>query len=364
MSHNQLRIVYFCQSLIRAKQNTNNQPRALGGALLNPFMSVLYPLKFETILKDKIWGGQKIERLLGKDGGELPNIGESWELSGVEGDESTVANGFLEGNSLNELVEVYMGELVGESVYERFGNEFPLLIKFIDAADDLSIQVHPDDKLAKERHNSYGKTEMWYVMQADPGAKLIAGFNGEVDKSTYLKHLEANTIQQIMGYHEVAPGDVFFMPAGRVHAIGAGILLAEIQQTSDVTYRIYDFDRRDDQGNPRELHTELAMDAIDFKKIERAKTDYKVVPNTASNVVASPFFTTNIVVLDKPLERDYYPVDSFVVYICVEGAFEIGWGTDKTELVECGQTVLVPAEINEVMLTPRPSAKLLEVYID
>ncbi|MFT3740776.1 MAG: mannose-6-phosphate isomerase [Breznakibacter sp.] len=327
-------------------------------------MSVLYPLKFEPILKDKIWGGQKLEQLLGKDGGELPNIGESWELSGVTGDESTVANGFLEGNTLNELVEVYMGELVGEAVYERFGNEFPLLIKFIDAADDLSIQVHPDDKLAGERHGSYGKTEMWYVMQADAGARLIAGFNGNVDKPTYLKHLEANSLHQIMGYHEVVPGDVFFMPAGRVHAIGAGILLAEIQQTSDVTYRIYDFDRRDAKGNPRELHTELAMDAIDFKKIDHAKADYKASPNVSTNIVACPFFTTNIIVLDKPVERDYYPVDSFVIYICVEGAFEVSWGTDKKELVECGQTVLIPAEIDDVTLIPQKTARILEVYID
>lgn len=326
-------------------------------------MSTLYPLKFRPILKDKIWGGQKLAAGFGKSAPSLPNIGESWEISGVEGDESEVVNGFLEGNTLNELVEVYMGDLVGDAVYERFGNEFPLLIKFIDAADDLSIQVHPDDKLAKERHDSYGKTEMWYVMQADNGAKLISGFNGKVDKSDYLKNLEQGTLKNILGYHEVAPGDVFFMPAGRVHAIGAGILLAEIQQTSDITYRIYDFDRRDDKGNPRELHTELAMDAIDFSKLDTAKTSYELKPNQSAALVNCPFFTTNIIDLRLPVAKDYYETDSFVVYICVDGAFEIVYGNGEHLSVACGESVLIPAELNQLQLVPMPRAKVLEVFI-
>jgi mannose-6-phosphate isomerase len=327
-------------------------------------MNLLYPLKFEPILKDKIWGGQKLSRNYNKKAAELPNIGESWEISGVEDEESVVSDGFLQSNSLNELIEIYMGDLVGDAVYERFGNEFPLLIKFIDANDDLSIQVHPNDKLAKERHNSYGKTEMWYVMQADKGAKLISGFQRDIDKSTYLKHLENKSLNEILGYHEVAPGDVLFMPAGRVHAIGAGILLAEIQQTSDVTYRIYDFDRRDNSGNLRELHTELAMDAIDFGGLKEAKSAYKEVANQSSPVVQCPYFKTNIISLQNAIERDYYAIDSFVILICVDGSFEIEYGADTKVLMTCGETALIPAELNQISLLPKGNAKILEVYID
>jgi len=226
-------------------------------------MEGLYPLKFTPIYKDKIWGGNKIKSVLNKDFGGLPNCGESWELSGVDGNVSVVSNGYLAGNTLEELLEVYMGDLAGDEVYEHFGNEFPLLIKFIDANDDLSIQVHPNDEMAAERHNSYGKTEMWYVLQADKGSKLQSGFNQQVDQEKYLEKLEKTELTDILNFEEVTAGDVFFIPAGRVHAIGRGILLAEIQQTSDITYRIYDYDRRDDKGNPRELHTDLALDAID-----------------------------------------------------------------------------------------------------
>lgn len=231
----------------------------------------LYPLKFNPILKDKIWGGSKLKTVLNKDFSPLPNAGESWEISGVEGDVSVVSNGFLEGNNLEELIEIYMGDLVGDHVYENFGIEFPLLIKFIDANDVLSIQVHPDDVLSKERHNAFGKTEMWYVIEADKGSELIVGFNQKVDKDTYIKKLEEGRLEEILNNEPVAKGSCFFIPAGRVHAIGKGILLAEIQQTSDVTYRIYDFNRTDDKGTPRELHTELAVDAIDYsfeKKIQ------------------------------------------------------------------------------------------------
>src|SRR3972149_1007896 len=199
-------------------------------------MSHLYPLKFKPIFKDKIWGGDKIKTLLNKDFSPLPNCGESWEISGVQDEISVVSNGFLIGNNLQELIEIYMGDLVGDQVYQKYGIEFPLLIKFIDAHDDLSIQVHPNDKLAMQRHNAYGKTEMWYIIDADRGAKLISGFNTEVTKDAYIKHLENNTLNLILNYEEVKAGDVFFMPAGRVHAIGKGILLTEIQQTSDITY--------------------------------------------------------------------------------------------------------------------------------
>ena len=326
-------------------------------------MSVLYPIKFTPILKDKIWGGEKLKTALGKDFSPLPNAGESWEISGVPGNVSVVENGFLKGNTLNEVLEIYMGDLVGDKIYQQYRNEFPLLIKFIDANDVLSIQVHPDDKLAEERHNSFGKTEMWYVMQADDGASLISGFSKDVNKETYLQHLNENTLDEILASHKVAPGDVFFIPAGRVHAIGKGILLAEIQQTSDVTYRIYDFDRKDDQGNTRELHTELALDAIDYKFYEGLKTDYKAVNNETTEVVKCEYFKTNVLEFDQAIKRDFYALDSFLIYMCSEGSFEIEFGDGKTEKVTKGETVLVPAELGTITLKPATKTKVLEVYI-
>ncbi len=326
-------------------------------------MESLYPLKFVTQYKDKIWGGNKIKTVLNKDFGDLPNCGETWEISAVEGNISVVANGYLAGNDLQDLAEIYMGDLLGEKIYERFGVEFPLLIKFIDANDDLSIQVHPDDKLSKQRHNAYGKTEMWYVLQADKGAKLNSGFNQKVDQEKYLKFLEEKNLTEILNFEEVAPGDVFFIPAGRVHAIGSGILLAEIQQTSDVTYRIYDYDRCDDKGNTRELHTKLALDAIDFSLQEKYKTDYKEKLNESSEIVSCDYFTTNLLVFDQSLEKDYNHLDSFVIYICLEGSYEIVFD-NGTETVKQGETVLIPAILENLKLVPKsPSVKLLEVYI-
>ena len=326
-------------------------------------MESLYPLKFVTQYKDKIWGGNKIKTVLNKDFGDLPNCGETWEISAVEGNVSEVANGFLAGNDLQELAEIYMGDLLGEKVYDRFGIEFPLLIKFIDANDDLSIQVHPDDKLSKKRHNAFGKTEMWYVLQADKGAKLNSGFNQEVDQEKYLKYLEEKRLTEILNFEEVAPGDVFFIPAGRVHAIGSGILLTEIQQTSDVTYRIYDYDRRDDKGNTRELHTELALDAIDFSLHEKYKTDYSVKLNESSEIVSCEYFTTNVLLIDKKMEIDYNHLDSFVIYICLDGSYDIEY-EGGVESVSQGETVLIPAVIENLKLVPKSdSVKLLEVYI-
>jgi mannose-6-phosphate isomerase len=326
-------------------------------------MEGLYPLKFTPIYKDKIWGGNKLKTVLNKDFGDLPNCGESWELSGVEDNVSVVSNGLLAGNSLEELIEIYMGDLVGDQVFENFGIEFPLLIKFIDANDDLSIQVHPDDKMSKERHNAFGKTEMWYVLQADAGSKLQSGFNQEVDQDKYLFKLEHNELTDILNFEEVAAGDVYFIPAGRVHAIGKGILLAEIQQTSDVTYRIYDYDRRDDQGNPRELHTELALDAIDYTLIPEYKTHYETKLNESVELVKCNYFTTNLLDLDGVVEKDYIKLDSFVIYICLEG--EVNIETESgSETIQKGETILIPASIENVLLKPAlTSAKLLEVYI-
>lgn len=320
----------------------------------------LYPLKFKPILKDKIWGGPKLRDVLGKNASD--KAGESWEISGVEGDISVAENGFLAGNSLQELTEIYMGDLLGDSIFERFGVEFPLLIKFIDAADFLSVQVHPDDALAKERHNSYGKTEMWYIVESEKG-QLIAGFNQELEKEQYLQHFKGGTLKEILNYETVAPGDIYFMPAGRVHAIGAGVLLAEIQQTSDVTYRIYDWDRTDDQGKSRELHTDLALDAIDFSFHKQYKTPYQALKNSTVYAVDSSFFTTSVIHLDQPVEKDFNMIDSFVIYMCMEGTAGITYGKGEIETIKKGETILIPAELKNLALIPTEASTLLEVYI-
>ncbi|MCF8368473.1 MAG: class I mannose-6-phosphate isomerase [Bacteroidales bacterium] len=325
-------------------------------------MNKLYPLKFKPIYKDKIWGGQKIKTVLGKDFKPLPNCGEVWVLSGVDENQTEISEGFLEGNELNELVEIYMEELVGDSVYQKFGNEFPILIKFIDANDWLSIQVHPNDELAAKRHNSLGKTEMWYILDAEKDSELISGFSKEVDKETYKKHLENKTIKEIMNFSKVKKREVYYMPAGRVHALGPGILLAEIQQTSDITYRIYDWDRIDSAGLMRELHTEEALDAIDFKVYKEYKTPYKIKRNETVEVVESPYFTTNILQFDKPVKKDYTDLDSFVIYICTKGKVSIKTGENAYEL-GFGEAMLMPAVINDAEIHPIIKSTLLEVYM-
>jgi mannose-6-phosphate isomerase len=325
-------------------------------------MTQLYPLRFHPIIKERIWGGDRLKTALGKDTGEMTHCGESWELSGVEDHVSLVANGFLEGNDLQDLIEIYMGDLVGERVYEKFGPEFPLLVKFIDAEDDLSIQVHPDDKLARERHNAYGKTEMWYVLDADPGSQLNSGFNQPLDKKKYLKYFQEGRLIELLHFEQVKPGDVFFIPAGRVHAIGRGILLAEIQQTSDVTYRIFDYNRKDSKGKERKLHSDLALDAIDFKNNGNGKTIYSVVRNYASPVVSCEYFVTNILEMDEPVHKEVSQLDSFIIYICVDGNCTIKWN-EGSEFVMKGESILVPASLEEFDLIPLDGfCRLLEVY--
>ncbi|MEZ4827011.1 MAG: type I phosphomannose isomerase catalytic subunit [Bacteroidia bacterium] len=323
----------------------------------------LYPLRFETIFKDKIWGGEKIKTILGKDFSPLPNCGETWEISGVKGNISVVQNGALAGLSLVELIDQYGARLVGEKVYKKFGAEFPLLVKFIDANDDLSIQVHPDDSLAKTRHNSFGKTEMWYILQADEGAGLITGFNRPLNKETYLEYFESGRIMEILNRETAHIGDVFFLPAGRVHTIGKGLLLAEIQQTSDITYRIYDFDRRDDQGNLRDLHVEESLDAIDYKFYDSYKTQYVSKENEAVNVVSCPYFSTQRISGDKPMRRDYRDKDSFVIYICVAGSLVFTDNNGNETRLSRGEACLIPAEIQSVDLSPETHYTLLEAWV-
>jgi mannose-6-phosphate isomerase len=326
-------------------------------------MSELYPLKFKPILKEKIWGGHSLVRDYGKPGEQDKNIGESWEISAVSDDLSVVSNGFLEGNNIEEIIEVYMGDITGDSVYEKFGNEFPLLIKFIEAAEDLSIQVHPGNELARKRHNAYGKTEMWYILQSEPTAKIYTGFTKPVTKEQYQIAFNNNKLAALLNTEHPEHGDVFFTPAGRVHAIGAGNVLVEIQQTSDITYRIYDWGRKGSDGKPRELHSELALDAIDYSSSGKNKFTRESGPNRTENLIRSEFFTTNILQFDKKLERDYYYLDSFVIYICTEGKFTILWD-DRSEAVPKGETVLIPAALNNFVLKPEPAATLLEIYVE
>ena len=324
-------------------------------------MNMLYPLKFTPLFKDKIWGGNKIRTALGLDFGKLPNCGEAWVLSGVEGNQTQISNGFLAGNELNEVLEIYMDDLVGEAAYETYGTEFPLLIKFIDASDYLSIQVHPDDALAASRGIGNGKTEMWYILDADPGAELISGFNRKADRELFLDFLEKNTLREILNVEKVEKGDAFFIPSGRVHALGPGILLAEIQQTSDTTYRIYDWDRVDDHGKRRELHTQLALDAIDFGFQESYRTNYPKTRNRTVPLVKCPYFTSSILDFNEPIRKDYSGLDSFVLCVCVDGTTQMHYEQGMITLTK-GEVILLPAIMDGVFLIPEPNCKILEVY--
>ncbi|RYG51198.1 MAG: mannose-6-phosphate isomerase [Chitinophagaceae bacterium] len=316
-----------------------------------------YPLQFRPILKERIWGGTKLKTVLNK---KITSdiTGESWELSTVKGDESIVSVGAYEGKSLQELIDKYPDQILGRRVHERFGLEFPLLFKFLDAREDLSIQVHPSDELAKKRHNSFGKTEMWYVMQADSNSRIISGFRHDSNREEFLSHVNANTVVDILGTEAAKAGDVYFLESGTVHAIGAGVLIAEIQQTSDVTYRIYDFDRVDAQGNKRELHIDLSLDAINYAA-SQAKKPHDSQANKANVLVDCPYFTTNLI----PLKGDYVPAlpkDTFVVYMCASGEFTISNLHADTTFKQ-GDTVLLPADYSDFRIEGK--GELLEVYI-
>jgi mannose-6-phosphate isomerase len=317
----------------------------------------LYPLQFEPILKERIWGGEKLKTLLHKP--ITSNItGESWELSTVEGDVSFVANGEWKGKSLTEIINSFPDEILGTAVHTRFGKQFPLLFKYLDAREDLSIQVHPNDELAKKRHNSFGKTEMWYIMHADDNARIIVGFKENSNAEEYLENLENKTLLSILDDVKVKSGDVFFLETGTVHAIGAGLVVAEIQQTSDITYRLYDFDRVDANGNTRELHVDLALEAINYNKVETKKS-YTTKSNQSNTVVDCRYFTTNFIPLDGAISVSKSG-ESFTVYMCVDGSFEIEYNNSKTRYIK-GDTVLIPAAMNAFILNGK--ASILEIYI-
>lgn len=323
---------------------------------------MLYPFTFKPILKKVIWGGSDICPF--KEISPVENgVGESWELSHVEGNYSIVANGELAGKSLDDLIRQFGAQLMGQEVIDRFGTTFPLLIKFIDARDNLSIQVHPDDELAKARHNSFGKTEMWYVIKATKDASLYSGFSKQIDADEYVKRVQDNTIMDVLQRYNVNEGDVFFLPAGRVHAIGAGCFIAEIQQTSNITYRIYDYNRKDANGNTRELHTELAKDAIDYTLYPDYRTHYKAHTNATIELANCKYFTTNLMDVDATMTRDFKDLDSFVVYICMEGKASLKDDKGNEIFVHQGQTVLMPADTKGVTISPAPKAKFMETYI-
>lgn len=326
---------------------------------------MLYPIKFKPRIKERIWGGQAILNKKGKAAGRLAKdklYGESWDLSSVKGDISVVANGFLKGNNLEEIIEVYMGELVGEQIFEQYGLEFPLLIKYLDCNDKLSVQVHPDDALALERHGSFGKTEAWYVVDCKPGASIYLGFKDlNLTREEYIAAVAESRLEELLNKVEVKPGDVFFIPAGTVHALGAGLEVVEVQQTSDVTYRIYDWDRVDAEGKSRELHTSLAVDAIDFESdAELLHREYNLAKGGDAKVIECNYFTMTLHDVTGVKELDRSSLDSFVVFIALNGSVRIVADGNEETLAE-GEVILIPAEVNDI--TIEGDAKLMEVYI-
>ncbi len=322
-------------------------------------MKNLYPLKFQPIFKERIWGGNKLRNVLNKKT-DFDNIGESWEISDVEGEASIVINGELKGTSLKELQLELGADLIGKKNHKIFQDKFPILIKFIDAKQDLSIQLHPNNELAAKRHNSFGKTEMWYVMQADKDSNLIVDFNQKMDKDKYLHHLNNKTLPEVLNFDKVKEGDTYFIEVGRVHAIGAGVMLAEIQQTSDITYRVYDWDRVDAKGNSRELHNDLALDAIDFNMPDNYKVKYSKKDNVSNKMVSCPYFTTNYLELTKTINKKNTH-DSFIIYMCINGEALIET-ENYSETIKKGETILLPAVLKKYSINTN-KAKLLEVYV-
>lgn len=316
---------------------------------------------FKPILKSVIWGGEKIAPYKNIET-DLTEIGESWEISDVKGSVSVVDAGPDKGKTLTQLLTEYGPALLGEKNFKKYGATFPLLIKFIDARQDLSVQVHPTDELARERGSEFGKTEMWYVVDAEKDAKLANGFNRAVKPEEYRSLVESGEIMDVLNFNAIRPGDVFFIPAGRVHAIGKGAFVAEIQETSDITYRIYDYKRKDQDGNERQLHTEEAFEAINFGDTEGEAVDYVARRDVPVNVVSSPFFTTNIWHIDHEVKRDYSELDTFVVVICTKGAATLTTANGTLHL-EQGHSVLIPASCSQLDIIPDGHFEALETYV-
>ncbi len=337
---------------------------------------MLYPLLFEPNLHTIVWGGHRLVPYKGISGNAMPDgvtadtpIGESWEISAVESSPCVVANGPLRGRDLISVVDEYGAELLGEAVYKQYGGKLPLLVKFIDAAADLSIQVHPDDALASLRHNKFGKTEMWYIIDAEPGAYLYAGFKDKITPYEYRKRVEDGTICDVLAKHEVHAGDVFYIPAGRVHAICGGIMLAEVQQSSDVTYRIFDYNRPGLDGQPRQLHTDLAADAIDYHVEEDYRTHYGNTTERATQVIDAPFFDVRVMDIREPFHRNLVKYDSFIISMCIKGGCRISLrgyqGEQQTIELKAGNSCLIPASLADYDIIPLiPATRILETHID
>ncbi|MBT8393455.1 MAG: class I mannose-6-phosphate isomerase [Flavobacteriaceae bacterium] len=320
----------------------------------------VYPIKFSPILKEKIWGGNKLNTLLGKQTSK-ENVGESWEISDVNGNISEVSNGAYKGSNLKELIKKHKADILGYENFNNFGYNFPLLIKFLDAKRDLSVQVHPDNKMAKQYHDSFGKTEMWYIMDSDKNADIVLGLKNKDINPEIIQNINSANVNDVFNREPVKKGDSFFIPAGKIHAIGAGVLAAEIQQTSDITYRVYDWDRTDDKGQKRELHTQMAQKATKHFDTN-GKAEYNIRQNERANLVNCEYFETNIMDISKYQAKDYSSLDSFVIFMCVDGEVDITTGC-QTETLKMGETVLIPAEANEVAFNS-DNGSLLEVYIN
>jgi mannose-6-phosphate isomerase len=323
---------------------------------------MLYPLKFQPILKERLWGGNALAAKYHKTDDSKTRFGESWEISDIEENISVVTNGYLAENNLQELIEIYMGDLVGDSVFEKYGLGFPLLIKLIDAQEDLSVQVHPDDTLAQERYNQNGKTEIWFVIHADENTGIWVGFNKPVEKQNYIEAVERKNVASLLQFYPVKKGDLFYIPAGTVHALGKGIRLVEIQQPSDITYRIFDWNRVDDNGIPRKLQVSEALDAIHFYDHENYKIDYEKKINTTSNLFRSDLFNINAIHFNKPLQKNYQNIDSFVTYFCIEGEVHL-FGDAFHEVLYEGETTLIPASIQKIDIVPNYKSLLLEIFV-
>jgi mannose-6-phosphate isomerase len=324
----------------------------------------MHPIKFNPILKSTLWGGDKIIPFKGLSHIRQPQVGESWEISDVPNNESIVSSGSDAGKTLNELVIRYKSSLLGEENYKRFGNHFPLLVKFIDACENLSVQVHPNDQLAQARHNSVGKTEMWYIIDNSNGkGHICPGFKKRITPNEFTSLIKEDRISDVLANYAVQSGDVFYLPAGRIHSIGAGCFLVEIQQTSNITYRIYDYNRTDKNGNHRELHTELAHKAIDYQTEEDYRIHYTPLQNEPSELVSCPYFTTSIYDLTEDMTLDYSELDSFVILICIEGKCRIKDNEGNDLSLQKGETILFPATTQEVYINVDEHVKFLETYV-
>ncbi|HNQ69501.1 MAG TPA: class I mannose-6-phosphate isomerase [Bacteroidales bacterium] len=318
---------------------------------------MLYPLKFEPIYKQKVWGGDKIKDI--KSDQNVPNnCGESWEISAVQGDLSVVSNGFLKGNTIEEIIEIYMGEVVGDKVFDKFGIEFPILVKIIESKENLSLQVHPDNIIAAKRHNAWGKSELWYILNADPGSKLISGFNQNVNSKIFFDSIENGNFDNYLNKPEIKTGEVYYIPAGRLHSLGKGVTLVEIQQTSDITYRVYDYGRKD-----RELHLDLAEDVIDYKQSKEIKTSYKHTPDISNNIIKNELFTVNFLPVMNTIIKDYYEYDSFIIYHLINGKITVITDGDNHTSITKGETVLIPSSLRNIKIIPQQYSEILEIYI-